>query len=178
MGIVPNYAVGDWDSLTQKSFKKLSGIRKESLPQDKLRSDLHYAIQSACRVGVKELVCLGVTGGRPDHHLASIYELALASRQAPLESVVAYGPEGDYHFFSDLMNQPLKLKLKKGTVLSVLPLLEEAHGLSLRGFRFPMNNGALSFSSHGLSNQVSQPSCEIQLRSGCVVVMIPSEQNG
>ncbi len=176
LGVVPNYAVGDWDSLSPRSFKRLKDTPKETLSQDKLRSDLHYAIQSASRVGVSELICLGVTGGRPDHHLASLYELANASRQSPLRSVTAFGPEGDYHFFSDFMPQPLRLSLKKATLLSILPVLEEAQGLSLSGFRYPMNNGLLSFSSHGLSNVVSKTPCEIQLRSGCVVVMIPTEQ--
>src|SRR4051812_12235708 len=75
-GLEPDFAVGDWDSLSPgRPAAALRGILHFTLPRDKDRSDLYYACRAAIAAGANDLVCLGVTGGRPDHQLAALFDL-------------------------------------------------------------------------------------------------------
>jgi thiamine pyrophosphokinase len=174
MGYDPHVAVGDWDSL--KSGREiLSRIPHLSLSSHKDRSDLFFAARAAVALGADELVCLGVTGGpRVDHHLASLFDLAEFStgRYGKLKSVRAIGLDGEYSFLSESI--PVWTgQLKRKQLVSIFALKGHAQGVTLKGFRYPLSNAALSSSSRGLSNQAKARNCEVHLRKGQLLVIMP-----
>src|SRR5690606_32541562 len=77
-GLKPDLAIGDWDSFSKSRFKDpvLLTVPRVDLPTQKDRSDLFYALAAVTAQKIDEVVCLGVTGGRPDHHLAALSDLA------------------------------------------------------------------------------------------------------
>lgn len=178
MGMKPHMAVGDWDSFVGADARaKLAQIHHLTLPVDKDRSDLFFAASVALNAEATQLICLGVTGGRPDHHLAALMDLAsLASGEhgEGLTQVSAFAPEGDYHFLS-----PLIPRWREGfshpRTVSVFAVGSLVRGLTLKGFKFPLKNTELRPSSHGLSNRTWSPICEVSLREGALVVIVPSE---
>lgn len=173
--IEPHLAVGDWDSLSPPDRKALSRIPHLTLPRAKDRSDLWYACRVAHALGATELVCLGVTGGRPDHHVAMLLDLSrIGAELRGLRGVSAQGSEADYYFVSS-RQADLCLELPKGMLISIFSLAGVARGVRLQGFRFRPKGGRLVPSSHGLSNLVSKTGvCRIRLRQGRLVVIAPA----
>src|SRR5262249_27228335 len=71
LGVRADFAMGDWDSLPRsKKARALRALPHVTFSRDKDRSDLFFAAQAALAIGAGEVVAVGVTGGRPDHHLA------------------------------------------------------------------------------------------------------------
>jgi thiamine pyrophosphokinase len=177
-GLKPHMAIGDWDSFKGADARKaLKSIHHVTLPVDKDRSDLFFAASLASNAEATQLICLGVTGGRPDQHLASVLDLAsLASGEAgEFSRVTAYSPEGEYHFLSRLIPRWKEAYPSPRTV-SVFALPGAARGLTLKGFKYPLKNGELAPSSRGLSNRVWAANCEVSIRDGGLLVMVPSER--
>lgn len=173
-GYRPHFAVGDWDSL--KSQKKvLSKIPHLSLSTHKDRSDLFFAARAAIEIGAQELVCLGVTGGqRLDHHLATLLDLSAFStgKYGKLKSVLAAGLDGEYHFLSESIPR-WSLTSKRRRLISIFALAGEGVGVSLSGFQYALKNVTLSSSSLGLSNWTQKRKCEVRLRKGQLLVILP-----
>ena len=67
-GIVPKFAIGDFDSL--KDRHHLDHLNIQILPERKDVTDTHAAIEYAISKGYDEIVIYGVTGGRLDHFFA------------------------------------------------------------------------------------------------------------
>jgi thiamine pyrophosphokinase len=176
-GFKPHMAVGDWDSLSgPKARKLLASIHHLTLPVDKDRSDLYYAACSVANAGATHLICLGVTGGRPDHHLGTLSDLAsLAQGKGGLfREISAYSPEASYHFLSPKMPVWRESFASPRTV-SVFALNGPAKGVTMKGLKYPMKNGILDPSSHGLSNRTWSRACEVSVKEGSLLVLIPSE---
>jgi thiamine pyrophosphokinase len=177
-GFKPHMAIGDWDSFTGPQARQmLTQIHHVTLPMEKDRSDLFFAACSAISAGATHLICLGVTGGRPDHHLAALYDLArLASGEAgPAQQLMALGPEGEYHFLSE-HSPHWRDRFASPRTISVFAMLGPAYGVTLKGFKYPMSDGELDPSSHGLSNRSWAPATEVQVKEGVLLVVIPTEQ--
>jgi thiamine pyrophosphokinase len=202
-GYRPHMAVGDWDSIVEVSVRGgkgsakssraaaeakltqaldvLSSIHHLTLHRDKDRSDLFYAAEAVIRAGAKSLICFGVTGGRPDHHLATVLELERLARgeSGELTSVAAYGVEGDYHFLSGATGiwgggtEPFRAQYDRARELSVFALGGDAQGVTLKGLRYELRAARMRPGSHGLSN-VTRPkrSFEIRVKTGSLLVIL------
>jgi thiamine pyrophosphokinase len=178
LGIKPHMAVGDWDSFVGADAReKLAQLHHLTLPVDKDRSDLFFAASVAHNAQATEVICLGVTGGRPDHHLAALMDLAsLAAGELGmgLLQVTAYAPEGDYHFLSPLIPR-WRESFPAPRTVSLFALGSLVRGLTLKGFKFPLKDSELRPSSQGLSNRSWSPTCEVSLKEGALVVIVPAE---
>jgi thiamine pyrophosphokinase len=172
-GHAPDFAIGDWDSL--RSEKSLRGILHITLSRDKERSDFFFALEAAVNARVHQVICLGLTGGRPDHHLGVLMDLAdlAGAKGKTVRSVAAYAPEGEYHFL-DKTRSRWSARLRPGTLVSLFSLGDKVGGLTLKGFKFPLKNDTLRPSSHGLSNVALKSRCEVRLKSGKLVVIVPN----
>jgi len=84
-GIVPDRAVGDFDSLPGADFEALrdQGVKIRDFPADKDASDLELAVAEARSLGATSLVLTAVTGGRLDHSLATLGTIAAACDLGP-----------------------------------------------------------------------------------------------
>lgn len=176
IGWKPHFAVGDWDSLgTEKVSHALRGIFHLTLPRHKDRSDLYYACRAAVSAGATDLVCLGVTGGRADHQLATLFDLSEIAHEGGRElSVLAVDNETRYYFLSE-KHPELSVDLVPGQTVSVFALEGEARGVTLQGFKYPLKNAVLQPSSHGLSNIALKTQCSIKVGKGRLVVLVLSE---
>lgn len=170
--LTPSVAVGDWDSLRDRSV--LARVRHLDLPHEKNESDLFHALAEAAQAGAVEVICLGVTAGRADHHLASLLELARAAASGRFRSVRAIGPEAEYHFLSAQIPSLRLGPLKRGQPVSVFSLGGPARGVVLEGFRYRLDSGGiLSPGSRGLSNEAQSVQCRVEVRTGRLVVIVP-----
>ena len=172
--LVPELAVGDWDSLASPE-KALQGVpHRVNLPTEKDQSDLRAALEETLSFGVEDWLCFGVTGGRPDHHLATLQELSLWSERKGARRVRAWDELAQYVFLSESA-APSTLELAQGRVFSVFSMSEDVR-VSLSGASYPLENFRLLPGSRGLSNRVENDlGASIQVQQGRVVVVIPSK---
>ena len=186
--IRPDFAIGDWDSLRcllRSSFPKaaskdfqsgeakltrlLSKTKHVTLSEEKDRSDLSYALEYVIKQGAAQIMCMGVTGGRPDHQLASLYELMKWRKRGP--PITALGPEARYEFLKPGSHL---LQMKKGSIFSIFSLIsQQVKGLTIQGSKYKMTAQRLGASSLGLSNVATTPRVRIKFTLGSLLVIIP-----
>ena len=116
-------------------------------------------------LGARELVCAGFSGGRADHALGVLYDLAEVSGRA--RSVRLLGEGFVAHF---LAPSTWKARLRPGATVSILALGGAATGVTLKGFQFPLTNAKLAPSSLGLSNRAKRAEVGVSFKRGRLVV--------
>ncbi|MEK3978123.1 thiamine diphosphokinase [Psychrobacillus sp. FSL K6-2836] len=84
-GILPNEAIGDFDSLTQEeqSFMKKKIQKVTELQMEKDETDTHIAILLALEYKPDEIIVTGVTGGRLDHYEAALHDICRFQLENP-----------------------------------------------------------------------------------------------
>ncbi|TCT26817.1 thiamine diphosphokinase [Melghiribacillus thermohalophilus] len=152
-GIIPDYAVGDFDSISEKDMKKISDHVEniDKVPREKDKTDLELAIDRALSLGTDSVYLFGVTGGRLDHEIINIQLLYQLHSSGAEGAVINKGnwlelkTPGKYTIHHDF-NYPY---------ISFVPLSLNVRGLTLDGFYYPLTNKTVPFgSSLCISNQL------------------------
>jgi len=166
IGRLPDLAVGDWDSLKKKSL--LNKVDHITLPHQKDASDLAYALRLVEGLYVSAVRGIGFSGGRLDHELSNIFELAqFAARYREPEIQVLTESE---HFY--FVSSKLSLKSKPGSLLSCFSVgAKEARGVTLQGVEYALKKATLPPSSLGLSNVVKKARCQVSVTQGVLLVV-------
>ena len=84
------------------------------------------------------------------------------------ELAVAYAVDNGY----DLLKDKLSLNGKTGQTLSIIPIKDNAVGITTDGLEYPLNDETLYFgSSRGISNIMLADKCNITIKSGMALVI-------
>lgn len=159
-GIAMEYAIGDFDSITQQELALLEASTKiQQLPVRKNESDSEFAIKFASE-RYDEVFITGVIGGRVDHFLALYHMLAF----------------GNYTF-TILDEQNCLYRLQQGThtirkskqYISLFACQPTV--LSIQGVEYPLHEVTLDvFDVYTLSNEIVETEAVLEIISGAVVV--------
>lgn len=170
-GYRPELSIGDFDSVTAEEaalIRENSASYADCDAVDKDKTDLELAFDWAIAERPAEIVVVGATGTRFDHTLANVQLLRKASEagipcrivDARNEIRLARGGErtlvrkGPYHY------------------VSLLPLAGEVRGITLTGFRYPLNDATLPVGSTlGVSNELLGESGVVESASGDLLVI-------
>lgn len=172
--ICPDYIVGDFDSLPDSIlewYKENEEIPIREYNPVKDATDTMIALEKALAEGSTEIWILGGTGTRIDHVLCNIHIL----KNAWLAGVPAY--------LADSRNQ-ISLPVEKhftirreeqfGDFVSFFPLGEDVEGLTLKGFKYPLDRYHLkNLEGLGVSNEILEEVAEVSWETG-ILVMIQS----
>ncbi|SET84183.1 thiamine pyrophosphokinase [Salinibacillus kushneri] len=145
--IIPNYAVGDFDSITKDEWKKLQTKVKniKTYPVEKDQTDLELALKRAIDMNPEQIYMFGVTGGRLDHELINIQLLyQLSNLNGQIRGMI--------------IDKKNHIELKRAGVhiveydekygnLSLIPQTPQIKNLTLKGFYYPLTNATLEFGS-------------------------------
>lgn len=168
LGIVPHIVVGDLDSLPVEEHARLSelGVRFAIHPAHKDQTDLELALEVAAKEGADEIVILAALGNRWDQTLANCLLLALpAVRHLPVRLVDGAQEVRLVQGEAIITGQP-------GDTLSLIPLLGDAHGVTLEGLFYPLQEATLPFGSTlGISNVLTAPQARIRVRDGLLLAV-------
>lgn len=170
--IMPDLIVGDFDSIADGILDDYAGkvpIRRFCPQKDS--TDTEIGLRAAIEMGAQEIVLLGATGTRLDHILGNIQILCIALQ----EGVDAYIQ--DAHNRIRLINGEKNIKREQmfGSYISFLPLTTQVKGLTLQGFKYPLEKAALtSDNSLGISNEIVADEAEISLEEG-ILIMIEAQ---
>lgn len=163
LGIKPNLAVGDFDSL------KYSPQECETLrfPTEKDDTDLLIAVKEAIKRGFKNIDILGALGGRVDHMYGNIQVLSYAcdnNANAHLISdddiVSVYSP-GTY-----------AIPKLEGYSLSLFSYSTSVENICISGTLYQLNNGIINNSFPiGISNVIVDDNALISFSDGKLLVI-------
>ena len=112
-----------------------------------------------------------------DQHLAVLADfseviLSPILEKGQLQEAGIFSPEDDCYFLSAQIPR-LRKKLPIGQILSVFPMRGKASGVTLKGFRYLLNGATILFSSQGLSNEVIARRCSVEVKKGCLLIVVP-----
>lgn len=171
MNFQPDILLGDYDSVDLdllEQYEKNDQIIRIQYPPEKDYTDSHLAIITAMEQGADEICMMGALGARMDHSLANVGLLKLCLEAGVKAEIV------DVHNRIQLMNQNQRLQIQNlfGKYVSLLPLTERVTGITLQGFRYPLQEAELEQGiSRGVSNELIGELGEIRIRSGILMVI-------
>ncbi|MED9966688.1 MAG: thiamine diphosphokinase [Blautia sp.] len=172
-GIVPDAAVGDFDSLSEKGKEYLachSQIEVKKLRPEKDDSDTQCALYLAEEKGGKNILLLGATGTRLDHVIANM-ELLLLGKKRGLTVAMA-----DRNNYISLIDSGFEIKRtgQFGKYISFFPMGGDVRGLTLEGFKYPLDRHYLTASDSGLtvSNEIMEDTGKVTFESGNLLMIM------
>jgi thiamine pyrophosphokinase len=171
LGLTPDLVVGDMDSIPRWLLEELrrQEVEVRTFPERKDHTDLELAIDLAVERGMTDMTILAALGRRWDMSIAAVMLLA-APRLAGLHIVLRDGPTD---LFCLRGRQRLDLAAMPGQRLSLIPLGGPAHGVTLDGLEYPLDNHLIPFGSTlGISNVVTKPEVLIQIHEGLLLCIL------
>ncbi|NPD33065.1 thiamine diphosphokinase [Eggerthellaceae bacterium zg-997] len=166
LGIAPDLALGDFDSLGYvPSCRRVSQHAPE-----KDKSDLELALERALMRRYDEAHVYGALGGRLDHTVANLQLFARFSEQGMRVTAFDHGSAVCALSGPDVLDLPA---LDFGTV-SVFSMSDEAQGVFERGMKYALDDEPLSNrTSRGLSNELTGQPALVGVESGTLLVFHP-----
>ena len=168
LGLEPQVVIGDMDSVSPELRSKLEarGCQFVPHPARKDETDTELAIQYALQRGAQELLLLGATGHRLDHALANIFLLGMP----PLDGVKARIVAGNTEVW--LVRDELEIDGQPGDIVTLLPLGQDATGISSKGLEWALHDDTLRFGpARGVSNVMISCKARVKLRAGLLLVL-------
>lgn len=174
-GLVPDEIVGDFDSVKSgvlEFFKENNpNIKIRKFQPEKDETDTELAIRTAIDAECKKIWLLGATGTRIDHVLGNIHLLGMAMER-DCECIML-----DSCNRIRMLNQGMTIRREEqyGDYISLFPFTPTVKGLTLRGFKYPLEKYELQcYHSLGVSNEISEEKAEISFEEG-ILLMVESK---
>lgn len=173
-GIRPDLIVGDFDSLPAHILEEYRGsVPIREFCPEKDYTDTEIGIRAAIEMGADELVLLGATGTRLDHVLGNIQTLCIALEHQ-VEALIQ-----DSNNRIRLLCEGREIEIQRehmfGKYISLLPLTTQVEGLTLKGFKYPLEHFTMtSRNSLGISNELVEDRASISFDRG-ILIMIESK---
>jgi thiamine pyrophosphokinase len=173
-GLVPDIAVGDFDSLRDEERARLEelGVDLRLAAPDKDESDLELGLLAARDAGVERITILGALGlVRPEHSVANLLLLA-DPRLDGLD--VRLAGRGSRIWRIGTVDGPGEATVDgaAGDFVSLFPLGGSAEGVTTEGLRFGLRDESLPLGpSRGLSNELTASRAKVTVRRGCLLVI-------
>ncbi len=169
LSISLDYIVGDFDSVPSEILKKYreSSVPIKTFPTEKDKTDTQIAIELALMHAPGSIDLVGATGSRLDHTLANLHLLML-----PMQLKVGAFLLDRHNRISLRQNSFTLTKAGQyGDFVSLLPFTGEVKGLTLTGFKYPLEHVTLtSGSSLGISNEIAQEEARVELQEGILIL--------
>ena len=166
IGIVPDLAIGDFDSLGYVP----SSVPVLRHPVEKDSSDMELAMEHAAGQGFDELLVYGALGRRLDHSIANLQLFAAYSERGV--KVTAIDPA----VVLRLLTGPASFDIPAsgpGTV-SVFSACDQSLGVTEQGMKYSLEGATLTNrTSLGLSNELLDGPARVSVESGTLYVFYP-----
>lgn len=170
MNIKLDYIVGDFDSVSESLLSKYRKLSTpiQTFPTEKDKTDTQIAIELALMHDATSIDLIGATGTRLDHVLANIHLLMLGMQL----NISMYILDINNKIY--LKNESFLItKCRQyGNFVSLLPFNGQVSDLTIKGFKYPLNNITLTAgSSLGISNEIMEENAVVEFTNGILVVI-------
>jgi len=168
--IIPNYIVGDFDSIDKKILDKYINdehVIIKKLNPEKDYTDTHMALKLAIELKSTEITIIGAIGTRLDHTIANIHILK-ETLEKNIECKII-----DKRNEIQLINKKTTLKMNDNYKnISLIPLTTKVSGVTLKGFKYSLEKSTLEIGhSIGVSNEQIEKYAEIDLEKGILILI-------
>ncbi|MEG1255240.1 thiamine diphosphokinase [Clostridium sp.] len=166
-GIFPTYLLGDFDSIDEEIYEKLSNnTETKRFPREKDFTDSSIAFNKAVELGANEVVFLGCTGKRIDHFIANLCILYEGLKK----SIPCYIVDDINEIF--LIDKPTTITGKVGEVFSLFSYGEDTMNLTIKGAKYLVENYKLcQVDNLTVSNEFQNEIVEIKFTKGCLLII-------
>lgn len=143
-GMMPDYILGDFDSLRREDFPFLDRWQRERpealtrLPHIKDDTDTVAAVKLGLRLGYRRFRIYGGLGGRLDHTLSNIQTLAYLKRHGGHGTLAGRG-----QLVMVLEHEQIRIDRGFEGLFSLFALDEQVTGITLKGMDYELVNGSL-----------------------------------
>ncbi|MBH1941356.1 thiamine diphosphokinase [Mobilitalea sibirica] len=165
-----DYIVGDFDSVSHTLLKKYQEISTpiKTFPTEKDKTDTQIAIELALMHNPSNIDIVGATGSRMDHVLANIHLLML-----PMQLNVSAGMiDSNNKIYLKNKSFTIKRNNQFGNYVSLIPFTDKVTELTLKGFKYPLNNVTLiAGNSLGISNEIIEEEAFVDFLEGSLIVI-------
>jgi thiamine pyrophosphokinase len=167
LGFRVDILVGDLDSIVTSPIPDHVVI--ERYPTDKDQTDLDLALELALREDPERVVVIGATGGRFDHEISTA-GLLCSERWAAIDELEWVSSRGRVY----VVRRRRIIHGDVGATVSLIPVGGAVTGINTSGLRWELAGGELPpGSTMGVSNVMRVPVADIQIESGCLLVVFP-----
>lgn len=169
----PDVVVGDFDSLSPEGKGYLDSLKNTEicrLKPEKDDSDTQSATNYAITRGAKQITILGATGNRIDHLLANFGLLVMAKNKGTVVDLV-----DAYNYITLIPSDTvLKKDMQFGKYVSFFSIGGDVTGLTLKGFKYPLNGHHLTTSDSGLtvSNEIEDEEAVVTYEKGTLLMLM------
>jgi len=171
LNILPRAIIGDLDSILPDDLEEFTrrGARILKYPKRKDETDLELAIDLAVAEGASEIILFGVLGGRWDQTLANLLIPALDKfSSAPIRLM-----DGTQEIALVRGGSTLRWRGHAGDTVSLIPIHDEARGITTSGLEYPLRDGVLKMGSTlGVSNVVVGEEVSVSVRDGLLMCVL------
>lgn len=176
LGIIPNLAVGDFDSVDEETlayFRSIRFIEWEEYPAEKDETDIELAVRRAVEMQPGRITVLGGTGTRFDHTFG-----ALKTMKTALDAGI------DMEFVDPWQRMYLirgEREIRKedlfGPFISFLPFGGPVSGVTLEGFKYGLEDADLDFwPTLTVSNEPAADVMHVRVTDGVLLCVEASDE--
>lgn len=160
-GIVPDWVIGDLDSVSKRDLKRLQNRVIHVVSQE--NTDLEKTLHFIKRKPVTHLTLVGFLGGRWDFSIANILHLI------PYAKKMNVSLAGD-GWRMNLITHSARFVTRLHKRVSLVPL-SKCSGVTLAGLKYPLQQETLPVgTTRSLSNQTAAREFSVQLSRGVLLV--------
>lgn len=171
-GIIPNEAVGDFDSVSKTDYEKIKRTVElvETVKAEKNETDTELALERALSYRPSEVIFTGVTGGRIDHMYSNLQLLYRAQMTLPTIKFKIMNQTNELVIFTPgthIIEQQAHLQY-----ISFFAFNESIDALTLQNFKYETNQEPLAIgTTRFTSNELVAEAGSIHFTNGiCLMV--------
>ncbi|NLL72206.1 MAG: thiamine diphosphokinase [Clostridiales bacterium] len=164
-----DHILGDFDSISPKLLSKYeTGTTPiKRFPSKKDKTDTEIALDLALDYNPTRIDIVGATGSRMDHTMANIGLLGNAINHKIDIKII----DKNNRIYLRNHNFIIKKDMQYGDYISLIPYTNQVEGLSLRGFKYPLDSVILKAgSSLGISNEIIESEGIVEFNKGILMV--------
>lgn len=164
---IPNIVLGDLDSISDSGIQyiKDKNIKIKKFPAIKDNTDSELAIMYLFDLGMEELTLIGGSGTRLDHTLANVFLMKKFNKDNKFLRIV-----DDNNIINYVLDE-IKINRLHNRFVSIIPLSPEGIIVSLNGFKYPLKNQYIEFSSTlAISNEIIHDNAYVTIHKGEALV--------
>jgi thiamine pyrophosphokinase len=163
--LVPDYVIGDMDSINPKTLEKIKSSKLVVSSPEKDYTDTHLAIEKALESGCDRIDILCATGLRSDHALANIRLLLHIDKKGAAGRII-----DDENTMYLCRNRTDFIDMS-GKTVSLISMDCSTRGITLEGFKYPLKDFDAGLDwVYGISNVILSDVASVTIKSGCLLI--------
>lgn len=167
--IMPDEVVGDLDTVESSvlnEYRDNPSVTFEIHKPEKDETDTELALLTAARCGCDRVDLLGALGGRMDHEISNIQLIYQFFKQGM--EVCIYDAQNKLYLLDG--GKVFRRSELYGKYISFMPLTEVVSGLTLKGFKYPLNRRRIELGSClCISNELNGEEGIMEVESGVLI---------